>query len=515
MDTLRFCPQCQQPLSANAPEGLCPQCLMKAAAFPTSAPSEPQPVTASGPGIVDIGNAAEVAKRLPQFEILELLGRGGMGVVYKARQLNLDRIVALKILPPADSQSADFIERFRREARSLAKLLRRDQTDHTLTMTGMTLGTPRYMAPSSSTSRRPWTTARTYHSLGVVFYEMLTGEVPMGRFVPPSEKVQVDVKLDEIVLRSLERDVQRRYQHASEIKMDVEKVTSKPQVALATPPASASPAAVTTVPVQAKHLKEATALATTAIILLGLWSFVVFVTTALPFYLSVRHFGQFGPGSPFDGMLALASLLITNCVPSALLTSAWRQCSHQRAWMAALGFVGVSVARALVQSRWGFHPVRVEIFFGGLSLVCFLVLRFIPAMPAAFAAQADSRAKPTGILPSMMIFAGVITFLSAVFTALLVTGVFVERQRFDAFFRQDSVTITLLVMQALALPCGVMMLIAGLSAATSPGLARTAAKLACVPLTPAWLITLALGIAVLGRLPRAARGTDPSAVGGR
>src|SRR5438552_109605 len=120
MDTLRFCPQCQRLLPANAPEGLCPQCLLRAAAAP---PSEPQAVTTSGRGdIVDIGDPAAVGKCLPQFEIIELLGRGGMGVVYKARQINLDRIVALKILPPVDSQSADFVERFRREARSLAKL---------------------------------------------------------------------------------------------------------------------------------------------------------------------------------------------------------------------------------------------------------------------------------------------------------------------------------------------------------------------------------------------------------
>jgi len=53
---------------------------------------------------------------------------------------------------------------------------------------------------------------------GVVFYEMLTGELPLGRFAPPSRKVHVDVRLDEVVLRALEKEPERRYQHASEVR---------------------------------------------------------------------------------------------------------------------------------------------------------------------------------------------------------------------------------------------------------------------------------------------------------
>ena len=65
---------------------------------------------------------AELAPLFPDLEILELVGRGGMGVVYKARQKRLDRLVALKILSPKIGQDPAFAERFAREARAMAML---------------------------------------------------------------------------------------------------------------------------------------------------------------------------------------------------------------------------------------------------------------------------------------------------------------------------------------------------------------------------------------------------------
>jgi len=262
---------------------------------------------------------AELAKQFPQLEILELLGQGGMGAVYKARQKQLDRLVALKILPPHIAQTEAFAERFTREARSLAKLshprivsvhdfghtedglyyfimefidgtdlrhviqagelsaaeslaivpqicealqfaheegivhrdikpenilldkkgrvkiadfglaklLDRPASLYTLTGAGQRMGTPHYMAPEQIEHPGQVDHRADIFSLGVVFYEMLTGELPLGMFAPPSQKVQVDVRLDKVVLHSLEKEPERRYQHASEVKTDVETIAGQ------------------------------------------------------------------------------------------------------------------------------------------------------------------------------------------------------------------------------------------------------------------------------------------------
>ena len=65
---------------------------------------------------------AELADAFPDLEVISLLGQGGMGYVYKARQRGLDRLVALKLLQCAISNNPQFSERFAREARAMAKL---------------------------------------------------------------------------------------------------------------------------------------------------------------------------------------------------------------------------------------------------------------------------------------------------------------------------------------------------------------------------------------------------------
>src|SRR5204863_9426450 len=113
-DMGKKCPQCGAALPEGALEGLCPACLLKQASTDTSTQAE---CPAFQPPAIE-----DLAKVFPQLEILALIGKGGMGAVYKARQPTLDRLVALKILPPQIASSPGFGERFNREARALAKL---------------------------------------------------------------------------------------------------------------------------------------------------------------------------------------------------------------------------------------------------------------------------------------------------------------------------------------------------------------------------------------------------------
>ena len=398
------CPQCGTPLPAGALAGLCPACLLALGAAEDSATEGRQPAFIP-PSI------PELAPLFPQLDILELIGKGGMGAVYKARQKQLDRIVALKILPPGIGEDPAFAERFAREAKALAKLnhpgivtlyefgnvgqaSRLSQTsesspestapgstpqggqaetletgatpvlrqtvasgsqsstlnsrlfyflmefvdgvnlrqllhsgrvsprealaivpqicdalqfahDHgivhrdikpenilldrrgrvkvadfglakivadvgqasrlsqiskksaprgreaetvetgatpvLLTDAGKVMGTPNYMAPEQAEHPADVDHRADIYALGVVFYQMLTGELPGKPLQPPSNKVHIDVRLDEVVLRALEKKPELRYQQASVLKTAVETISTAAPATPPNPPASQRP----------------------------------------------------------------------------------------------------------------------------------------------------------------------------------------------------------------------------------------------------------------------------------
>jgi hypothetical protein len=278
----------------------------------------------------------EAARLFPNYQVVGVLGRGGMGAVYKAVQTALDRVVAIKLLPLEISIDRDFADRFVREARTMAKLnhpnivsvfdfgttteghlyfvmefvegttlhhlikstgLKPNQAlelivsicealqyAHTegvvhrdikpanvlvdtkgrvkvadfglarvdaptseqwgQTMTGMVLGTPDYMAPEQKSGSRVDHRADIY-SLGVMLYEMLCGQVPQGIFDPPSQRVSVDERIDQVVIRAMQQEPDRRYPNTAEMKSEVENIrlTPLPKEAGAGKKAAAAPGA--------------------------------------------------------------------------------------------------------------------------------------------------------------------------------------------------------------------------------------------------------------------------------
>ena len=356
------CPGCARSLDPGRAQGLCPRCLLARAAFGTG----PEP---SGPTVPPPPIEA-VAAAFPQLEVTGLIGRGGMGVVYRARQKSLDRWVALKLLAPGREQDPAFAERFAREARALAALnhpsivtvhdfgfatspsagepggfyfllmefvdgvnlrqamqagrftpeqalaivppvcaalqfahdrgiVHRDIKPENLlldkdgrvkiadfgiakmlgaaasgpvpgpadavatpdapsSVAGPTqvsaAGTPQYMAPEQREAGGRSDHRADIYSLGVVLYELLTGELPGARLEPPSHKVQIDVRLDEIVLRALAVRPEMRFATAGDFRAQLDTVAATPR-----PGNSAAPSPS----VSPRPLRSTTAILTT------------------------------------------------------------------------------------------------------------------------------------------------------------------------------------------------------------------------------------------------------------
>lgn len=321
MTSAETCQTCGAPLTEGAEFAYCPGCLAREAMEPAAVDSGlAETQEGSSNSRFQPPSADELDALLPGISIEKLIGHGGMGAVYRGRQISLDRDVAIKILPREIQASQQLGERFQREAQTLAKLhhpnivavfdfgqveglyyfvmeyvdgvtlretiqsktvspdaalkmipvicdalqfahsrgvVHRDikpenilvdregqlkiadfglakmlnhdgkaSKEMELTGTQQVMGTAKYMAPEQMATSKSVDHRADIYSLGVVFYELLTGEAPMGWFQPPSKKVAVDVRLDEVVLRTLESEPERRYQQASEVKTAIENLAS-------------------------------------------------------------------------------------------------------------------------------------------------------------------------------------------------------------------------------------------------------------------------------------------------
>jgi tRNA A-37 threonylcarbamoyl transferase component Bud32 len=305
----RTCPDCGASMASETPLGICPRCVLRLG-MAGGQPTSDFPV---GPMDGPLPGPEGLAQLFPHLEILEPLGVGGMGVVYKARQTKLDRLVALKLIRPESATREEFAARFEREARAMARLnhphigiihdfgeagglcylvmelvegddlrkrldrgpfeveaalgvalqvcgalqfahergvVHRDIKPENIlidaagrlrivdfglaklmqpaegpvagvTASRQVLGTPRYMAPEQLEAPRSVDHRADIYAVGLVLYEMMTGEVPFGRYELLSERIGTDESLDEILKACLARAPDNRYKTVRELRKDL------------------------------------------------------------------------------------------------------------------------------------------------------------------------------------------------------------------------------------------------------------------------------------------------------
>lgn len=126
MPDTKHCAECGAPLPAYWPKGLCAQCALDGALDMTHAESQVrQPETPTSPGTPALAPPSVESSPLGSFgeyDLVDEIARGGMGVVYRARQRKLDRIVAVKLILVGPQAGKSFVQRFRTESAAAAIL---------------------------------------------------------------------------------------------------------------------------------------------------------------------------------------------------------------------------------------------------------------------------------------------------------------------------------------------------------------------------------------------------------
>ena len=299
-------------------------------------PETPPPRTTGGNWRWEPPSPEELQALMPGYTIEKVLGRGGMGAVYRGVQTNLDRTVAIKILPPGvEKEDPSFAERFKSEARLMAKLnhpavvavydfgttlggqlyfameyvdgsdvsqmiaaqgrlppehalaitahvcdalaaahelgiVHRDikpanvllnmkgqvkvadfglakveePGSHGLTKTGYAMGTPDFVAPEALTLGTAIDGRADLYAVGVMLYQMLTGNIPRGAWQPASVLVPgVDRRFDAIITKAMQYDREHRHRDATELRRELDVIMTVPLVQQDAPAMAAIPVA--------------------------------------------------------------------------------------------------------------------------------------------------------------------------------------------------------------------------------------------------------------------------------